>query len=84
MKVYFKKDSVEELLARKNLSQNWLANRVGISKAYMSQLLRGKRCPSPKVRNKFLKYFEEKKFDDLFFIDNEHSGRNINDRSRLN
>lgn len=42
--------AVWELLDRLGISQNELARRCGISRGYMSQLMRGERSPSPKLR----------------------------------
>ena len=76
VKVKLKRESLELNLARKNLSQNWLAKQVGISSGYMSQLLRGERCPSPEIRCKILQQFKDKKFDD-FFVLNGWKGKNL-------
>ena len=61
-----KLETMADLLTRKNLSQNWLAKRLGISSGYMSQLLTGKRAPSPQLRARILEHFPDKQFDDLF------------------
>jgi len=68
MKVYLKRGFVELYLAKKNLSQNWLASRLGISSGYMSQLLSGKRNPSPTLRGRMMDYFKDHDFDQLFEI----------------
>lgn len=70
MKVKLKPQTLLNLLARKNKSQNWLAVRLDISSGYMSQLIRGKRTPSPEMRERILKYFEQMTFDELFEIAN--------------
>lgn len=57
-----------DILARKSLSQNWLAAKLGVSSGYMSQLLSGKRSPSPKVRRRILEYLPDKEFEELFDI----------------
>jgi len=75
VKVYLKKEVVENLLARKHLSQNWLALKLDISSGYMSQLLNGERCPSPKIRKKIENIFQEKKFDNLFYVKNERQNK---------
>jgi transcriptional regulator with XRE-family HTH domain len=66
VKYALKQKTVQRLLARKNLSQNWLAGRLKISSGYMSQMLTGKRNLSPEMRRKFLEYFEHLTFEDLF------------------
>ncbi|MDP3024365.1 MAG: helix-turn-helix transcriptional regulator [candidate division Zixibacteria bacterium] len=68
VKVKLKKDKIVAHLAKKNLSQNWLANKLEMSSAYISQLLNGKRMPSPEMRKRFLNYFEHLTFDELFEI----------------
>ncbi|MBP7088996.1 MAG: XRE family transcriptional regulator [Candidatus Omnitrophica bacterium] len=68
MKVYLKNKSLERILIRKNKSQNWFAHRIEVSSGYMSQLMDGFRCPSPKVREKIMSNLPEHSFDDLFSI----------------
>jgi transcriptional regulator with XRE-family HTH domain len=68
MKVNLKTKFVRRKLIRKNMSQNWLAIKIGVSSGYMSQLMDGSRNPSPVVRQKFLDLFPECVFDDLFVI----------------
>jgi len=65
-KFSLRQKTVLNYLAKKNLSQNWLARRLGISSGYMSQVLTGKRNLSPCMRAKFLKHFETLTFEDLF------------------
>lgn len=66
MKVALRASVISEILARRNISQNWFAYRVGTKSGYMSQLMTGKRNPSPKMREKILKYLNNYKFDDIF------------------
>lgn len=68
MKVCLKSESIKQILAKKNLSQNWLAERVGTTSGYMSQLMTGNRYPSPKMRKKIMACLQLCKFDDLFTI----------------
>ncbi|MEW6601390.1 MAG: helix-turn-helix transcriptional regulator [Nitrospirota bacterium] len=68
VKVRLKPGVIENILARKSLSQNWLAGKLDISSGYISQMLKGKRLPSPKMRDKLLAYFNHLGFDDLFEI----------------
>jgi DNA-binding XRE family transcriptional regulator len=56
-------------VARQNLSQNEMAAKLGISKCYMSQVLSGTRCPSPKLRRRMLEVLSPLTFDDLFIIE---------------
>ncbi len=68
MKVYIKTKFIRTKLIRKNMSQNWLASRAGVTSGYMSQLMDGSRCPSPKLRQRLMDVFPECEFDDLFRI----------------
>lgn len=68
MKPFLRENKVRHLLIRKNKSQNWLALRLGISSAYMSQLLDGSRRPSPRLRELIMETFGEPNFDELFII----------------
>ena len=70
MKVLVRRDIVLQIIARKNLSQNNLAYKLRVSKGYVSQLLRGQRCPSPKVREKLQKLLGES-FETLFQLESE-------------
>jgi len=66
MKVALKKDNIRKILAQRNISQNWLAFRVGTTSGYISQMITGKRNPSPKMRKKILKVLKGYEFEDLF------------------
>lgn len=57
---------IRRVLFQKNLSQNWLAKKLGISSGYMAQLLNGERCPSPEMRQRLQNYFTGHSFDELF------------------
>jgi transcriptional regulator with XRE-family HTH domain len=45
-----------------------LAKRLGTTSGYMSQLMAGKRHPSPVMRRKILKVLKDCEFDDLFTL----------------
>lgn len=66
MKVKLKSDVISQIIAKKNISQNGVAKYIGTSNGYFSQMMTGKRNPSPKMREKILKYLNDYKFDDLF------------------
>jgi len=68
MKVSLNAEALRRMLARRNLSQNWLAKRVGTTSGYMSQMMAGKRYPSPIMRRKILKVLKDCEFDDLFTL----------------
>ena len=74
LKVKIKRETIEIVLAKKNISQNKLALELGISNGYMSQLLNGTRFPSPKLRDKILKSLKGHSFEDLFLMDLKSNG----------
>lgn len=67
MIVGLKRKEVKKRLARKNISLNGFARKLGISSGYMSQLMCGIRHPSPKLRQSISDYLGCE-FDDIFFI----------------
>jgi len=68
MKVKLKAQAINRILAKKNMSQNWLAQRIGTSSGYMSQMMAGSRHPSPQMRRKILEVLQDCEFDDLFTL----------------
>jgi len=70
MRTRLKNKALQKILIRKNKSQNWFAHRIEVSSGYMSQLMDGSRCPSPKVRGKIMNNLPDYNFDDLFAIKN--------------
>ncbi len=51
---------------RANLSRNEFARQMGISSGYLSQLITGQRCPSPRMRLR--QALDIARFDDLFIV----------------
>ena len=47
-------------------SQNWLAREVGVTHAYVSLLVNGRRSPSGRIRRRMLKALGLTECDDLF------------------
>ena len=68
-RVRLKPETVWRCLNRLNLSQNKLAQRVGISSGYLSQLMSGTRCPSAEVRVGLMEALGVSDFDELFFLE---------------
>ncbi len=68
LRVLLKTAAVFELLDRLDLSQNELARRCGISRGYMSQLMRGERSPSPRLRRRMQEVLGVDDFHRLFII----------------
>ena len=50
-------------------SQNWLAEEIGISKSYMSFLIRKEKAPPGRVRRRMMEALDLHGFDDLFLIE---------------
>ncbi|MBI5407929.1 MAG: helix-turn-helix transcriptional regulator [Nitrospirae bacterium] len=72
MVVALRKEKIKKILARKNMSQNAFAFRIGVSSGYMSQLMSGIRNPSPLLRERLLTVLklDENNFDKIFRIRN--------------
>lgn len=60
-----------EQISRRNLSQNELASLAGISSGYLSQLISGRKSPSPEVRRRLQKALDITGFDELFVLEYE-------------
>jgi transcriptional regulator with XRE-family HTH domain len=70
LKVKLKSSAVQRVMAKRNMSQNVLAMRVGISSGYISQLMCGTRHASPMVRQKMLDSLGLS-FDEVFTIEGD-------------
>ena len=68
VRVMLRQEVVWELLDQLNISQNELERRCGISRGYMSQLMRGERSPSPRLRRRLMEALGVSDFDTLFAI----------------
>lgn len=68
MLVNLKNRELKEILARKNLSQNHFAIKLGVSSGYLSQLMSGIRNPSADLRKKILAELkmDDSRFDEIF------------------
>lgn len=64
-------NTIFHYLLQENISQNELAEKLSISSGYMSQLVNGRRCPSPKLRKKMLHVLSPLPFNDLFYLENK-------------
>lgn len=56
-------------LTRHNLSQNAFARRLGIDPGYFSQMMNGRRFPSPEMRARLMVGLGITEFDDLFVME---------------
>ena len=68
-RVRLRSEAVESLLARRNYSQNGLARGLHISSGYISQIMRGRRFPSPALRQRLMEALGIEDFDVLFMIE---------------
>ena len=68
-RVMLRPGPVWELISRRNMSQNELASKAGISSGYLSQLISGRKSPSPDVRRRLQAALEVSQFDDLFTME---------------
>lgn len=69
LKVHLNSKALRGIMARRNLSQERLARQLRISPTYLSQMMLGRRNPSPMTRQRLLDALEHYKFEDLFFVD---------------
>lgn len=60
---------VWEHLTRHNLSQNAFAQRLDIDPGYFSQMMNGRRFPSPPMRARLMAGLGITEFDDLFVME---------------
>lgn len=72
MKVRFKSEKIRKILAERNISQNRLAMHIGTTSGYLSQMVTGKRNPSPNMRERILKVLKGYQFNDIFEIKKVH------------
>ncbi|MDE2988941.1 MAG: helix-turn-helix transcriptional regulator [Chloroflexota bacterium] len=69
--VRLKPEPVWEQITRRNLSQNELACLADISSGYLSQLISGRKSPSPEVRRRLQAALGINHFDELFVLEYE-------------
>ncbi|MEX2225375.1 MAG: helix-turn-helix transcriptional regulator [Dehalococcoidia bacterium] len=69
VRVYVRQDFLATELARRNISLQGLARGLKVSPGYVSQLLRGTRCPSPEVRERLQRLLRIEDFDRLFRLE---------------
>lgn len=74
VRVSLNRQVLEIAVVRRNISQNGLAQKLGISKSYLSLVVTGKREPSAAMRQRILDYLRDYTFDDLFVIEAGEDG----------
>ena len=62
---------VQDFMDRNNMTQKRMAELLGISEAYFSQIMNGDRSPSAKVRAGLQKVMGVEDFDELFFVEDD-------------
>ena len=72
--VRLNQSAVLRAIARRNMSQNMLAMKVGSSSGYISQIMCGTRNPSPMMREKLQSALAPLTFDDIFIIEESDDG----------
>jgi putative transcriptional regulator len=77
VKVSLNRQAFDIALTKKNLSQNGLAQKLGMSRSYLSQVINGKRPPSAYMRQRLMDFFREYTFDDFFSIEDSGNGDRI-------
>ena len=68
-RVKLKPEAVRRRLLRLNRSQNEVARRVGITSGYLSQMMKGTRCPSAEVLVRLMDVLGVTTFDELFILE---------------
>jgi transcriptional regulator with XRE-family HTH domain len=66
MRAQLKSVKIQKLLLGRNVSQNNFAIKTGTTSGYMSQLMSGHRCPSPKLRQKIMEFLKVSDFSKIF------------------
>jgi len=69
VRVYVKQEFLAMEMARRNISLQGLARGLKVSPGYVSQLLRGTRRPSPKLRERLQTLLHIDDFDRLFRLE---------------
>jgi len=67
--VKLNRPALRKALARENLTQRELAEKIGFSKSQVSHVFVGRREPSARMRRSILEQLNEYSFDDLFTIE---------------
>ena len=71
LRVKVKTRAIWRLLVRRNMTQNDLARKAGISSGHLSMMVNGERHPSAYVRRKMLEALAPVEFDEIFEIEEE-------------
>ena len=77
MRITIKGDNIRVILAKKNKNYTWFAEQLGTSRQYVSMILNDVKFPSPKKREKIMKIFAGRRWDDLFHLSMSMSSNSI-------
>jgi len=63
------RNRLEQILAEKGIKQNWLAEKVGVTRQTMSNLVKNRYTTSTEIGLK-IAYVLDVDFNDIFYLDN--------------
>jgi len=63
------RNRLEQILAEKGIKQNWLAEKVGVTRQTMSNLVKNRYATSTEIGLK-IAYVLNMDFNDIFYLDN--------------
>ena len=63
------RNRLEQILAEKGIRQNWLAEKVGVTRQTMSNLVKNRYATSTEIGLK-IAYVLNMDFNDIFYLDN--------------
>jgi ribosome-binding protein aMBF1 (putative translation factor) len=66
MQVKIKTNVITETLIKTNKNQKWLADKIGVSDGYISDIIAGNVVPAGKVRDKLMRALGIKEWDGLY------------------
>jgi ribosome-binding protein aMBF1 (putative translation factor) len=66
MQVKIKTEVITETLIKTNKNQKWLADKIGVSSGYISDIISGNVVPAGKVRDNLMKALGIKEWDGLY------------------
>ena len=72
--VRINKAAMLRAIARRNMSQNMFAAKVGANSGYLSQIMCGARNPSPQMRGRLQEALAPLTFDDIFILEESDDG----------
>jgi len=74
IRVLLNSDNIRILMAKKNMTSRKVSYKLGTTEFYVSQMLSGRRSPSPQMREKIMNVFGRRNWDMIFKIDTNTTG----------